>query len=88
MPRAVSRDFEKVHRFLTKTSLRRGKKSRFTITANTHLFENQIIDSFGVMELAAFLEETFGIEISKKDVGFKNFKNINRILKFIHSKKP
>lgn len=37
-------------------------------TLDTHLFDAGYLDSLGGTELILFLEETFGIEISQKDV--------------------
>jgi acyl carrier protein len=34
-----------------------------SLDADTPLFSTGIIDSFGVLELIAFLEDTFGVEI-------------------------
>lgn len=38
------------------------------ITGDTDLFERQVIDSFGFVELVAFLEKTFAIRISDDDL--------------------
>ena len=44
---------------------RRSRASRAgrRIDADTPLFSTGIVDSFGVLELIAFLEETYGVDI-------------------------
>ncbi len=41
----------------------RAAVGRRTLTASTPLFSTGIIDSFGVLELIAFLEDRFGVTI-------------------------
>jgi acyl carrier protein len=41
----------------------RANVAGLVLTVDTPLFSTGVVDSFGVLELISFLEETFGIEI-------------------------
>jgi acyl carrier protein len=45
-----------------------------------------IIDSLGVMELAAFVEDEFGINVSDEEIIPQNFDTINYLAKYVESK--
>jgi acyl carrier protein len=49
-------------------------------------FENGIIDSAGVLELVAFVEETFKITITDEEVSLENLDSVNRLIGFIRLK--
>jgi len=51
------------------------------------LFDTGIIDSTGVMELIAFLEKEFDLQIDDSEVTQNNFDCVDKILSFIKSKK-
>ena len=46
---------------------------------DTPLFSSGIVDSFGVLELIAFLESTFGIEIDTNEHEIRDFDTIRKI---------
>jgi len=48
--------------------------------------EKGIVDSMNVMEIVAFVEETFGVVIKDSDIVPLNFDSIANITKFIESK--
>jgi len=50
------------------------------------LFANNVIDSFGMLELIAFIEKSFKIRISPSEVKIENFDTIGNILRLINSK--
>ena len=52
----------------------------------TPLFEKGIIDSTGVLELLAFIEENFKIKVKDEELVQSNFSSISTIEKFIQSK--
>jgi len=52
----------------------------------TPLFEKGIIDSTGVLELLAFIEENFKIKVQDEELVQSNFSSISTIEKFIQSK--
>lgn len=49
--------------------------------------EKGIIDSTGILELVAFVEETFHIKIWDQDLIPENLDSINNLCKFISGKK-
>ena len=52
----------------------------------TLLFEKGIIDSTGVLELLAFIEENFKIKVKDEELVQSNFSSISTIEKFIQYK--
>ena len=50
------------------------------ITGETDLFEAQIIDSFGFVELVAHLESTFGVKITDEDLLSSRLATLNGIV--------
>lgn len=56
-------------------------------TPDVHLFDYGYIDSFGATELIAFVESTFGIEVTRKDLMLHSLNTINEIAAFIKMKK-
>lgn len=47
------------------------------------LIENDIIDSTGVLELVAFIEERFGIAMADADIVPANLDSLDRIAAFV-----
>ena len=50
---------------------------------DTSLIENDIIDSTGVLELVAFIEEEFGIAMSDADIVPANLDSLSRVAAFV-----
>lgn len=59
-----------------------GKK----LSADTPLFEKGIIDSTGVIELVAFIEDNFRVVVNDDELIQNNFSSLNAIDKFLQSK--
>lgn len=57
-----------------------------TVDSKTLLLEEKIIDSMGVIELVAFIEATYGVELTDDDLTVENFKDIQTIVKLISEK--
>ena len=49
--------------------------------------ESGLIDSTGILELIAFLEETFDVEIEDEEMIPENLDSVQRVTHFIASKK-
>ena len=49
--------------------------------------ETSIIDSTGMLELVAFVETSFGIEVADTELVPENLDSINRLASFIEKKK-
>jgi acyl carrier protein len=52
------------------------------------LIEKGIIDSTGVLELVAFIEDRYGITVADADIVPANLDSLARIAAFIRSKAP
>jgi len=53
---------------------------------DTSFLENGILDSTGVLELIAFLEETYGIEVEDEEVIPENLNSIANVAQYILKK--
>lgn len=62
------------------------KKSGARLADNTSFLDEGIIDSTGVMELVAFLENTFDIRIEDEEIIPDNFDSINKLLQYVQTK--
>jgi acyl carrier protein len=51
-----------------------------------NLLAKGIVDSHGVMELVAFLEERYGISVGDEDLTPENFESVARIGEFVARK--
>jgi acyl carrier protein len=56
------------------------------IANDTPLFEKGIIDSTGVLELVAFIEDNFKVRVTDEELVQENFSSLNAIEKFLQSK--
>ncbi len=52
-----------------------------------NLFESGIVNSLFAVQLMAFLEKIFGIEIAMEDLDMENFQSINATTSFVIQKK-
>jgi acyl carrier protein len=59
---------------------------RDKLKMDTPLFEKGIIDSTGVLELVAFIEENFKVTVTDEELVQDNFSSINSIDSFLKSK--
>ena len=50
------------------------------------LLENGMLDSQGVLEVVSFIEEKFSITVADEDMVPANFRTIDRIVDFVHTK--
>ena len=57
------------------------------VTGNTHLLEEGIIDSMGVVGLVTFISKECGIEFDMEDMTAENFDTVFSITKLILTKK-
>lgn len=56
------------------------------LTDEASLLDLGIIDSTGVLEVIAFLEDTFGIEVADEELLPENLESIGRIAAFVERK--
>lgn len=55
-------------------------KSSGPLTADESLLQRGVLDSLGLMNLIAFIEEKTGVRIADDDVMLENFETINAIV--------
>ena len=55
---------------------------------DTSLIEGGYVDSTGMLELIAFLENTFGIRVADNETIPENLETIGRIVAFVDRKSP
>ena len=58
------------------------------VALDTPLFSTGIVDSFGVLELIAFLEETFGVEIDPGRHYLADFDTVAKIAALVAMLQP
>ena len=78
-----ARYFEKVRQFVVENFLF-GEDG--TLKEDTSFLESGVIDSTGILELIAFLEETYGLEIEDEDVVPENFDTLRNVVRFLEIK--
>jgi len=50
------------------------------------LLDEGVVDSTGVMELAAFVEDSFGVRVDDGEVVPENFDSVNNLVRFVERK--
>ena len=56
------------------------------IRDDTMIFQECLMESIGLIQLVAFLEERYGIQASDSDLVEENFESINAIVNFVKDK--
>jgi acyl carrier protein len=60
-----------------------GEDRGATVTDDTQLIEEGIVDSMGLMQIVAFLEERAGVRVSDDDVTPDNFETVKAIMELV-----
>ena len=55
------------------------------LTPNSELIRSEVIDSYGIIDLIEFLEETFEVQIPDERVDPASFRNVQAISKLVKS---
>lgn len=76
---------EKIRDFITKNFL--FGESDSTLADSDSFLEKGIIDSTGMLELVAFLEDGFGVRVEDEELVPENLDSIDRLAEFITRKK-
>lgn len=53
------------------------------LSMDMSLIDSGIIDSTGIMEIVAFMEDTFGIEVDDRDLTPANFDSVSRLASYV-----
>jgi len=75
---------EKVYQFIREMFL--AGAGLESVQEDESFLENGIIDSTGVMELVAFLEDTFGITVEDEELIPENLDSINNVVAYLERK--
>lgn len=51
------------------------------------LIDEGIIDSFGLVEIATFLEKAFDIKVDEEDMIRENFGSVNKLIAYVQRKR-
>mgnify|MGYP002630692011 CR=1 FL=1 len=57
--------------------------SETALTDDTSLLDDWFVDSFGIVNTTLFLEQNFGIEISRADINATTFLSIETLSQFV-----
>lgn len=73
---------ETLQQFISQTLL----NGRVQVAADDDLLGEEIIDSMGVMQLIAFIEETFDCKVAQADITIFNFRTVDAIAAYLEKK--
>jgi len=63
------------------------KQPNRKITADEPLLSSGLIDSFSLMDVALYVEDTFGVRIEDTELNADTFDNLNQLAALIDSRK-
>ncbi|MFN7035915.1 MAG: acyl carrier protein [Bellilinea sp.] len=72
-----------IHKFIL-DELAKGRKK--TIGNDDDLLAEGIIDSLGILQLVAFIEEKFKFTVPDEDVVIENFMSVNALSNYLNQK--
>ena len=75
---------ERIREFIANHFLKGGEVT--TISDDVSFLEEGIIDSVGVLELVAFIEEKFGFRVEDEEIIPENLDSIDRLVVYVQSK--
>jgi len=75
---------EQLSTFIATTILKQPKR---TIDNAEPLISNGLIDSFSLMDLALFVEDTFGVRLEDTELNADTFDNLTQLTSLIESRK-
>lgn len=73
--------------------IREYVRSRFPLASGTDfadddsLLDAGVIDSLGILDLVAYLEESFAISVSDEDLDPENFDSVHALVAFVEGKR-
>ena len=56
------------------------RNDKATISEDEDLLSSGVLDSLGILQLVAYIQDTFGIEVPDKDVVYENFHSIKSLV--------
>ena len=73
-----------IAKFIAEKILKQPNK---VITADEALISSGLIDSFSLMDLALFIEDTFGVRVEDTELNAETFDNLTQLSALIASRK-
>jgi acyl carrier protein len=73
-----------IAKFIAEKILKQPNK---VIAADEALISSGLIDSFSLMDLALFIEDTFGVRVEDTELNAETFDNLNQLAALISSRK-
>jgi acyl carrier protein len=71
---------------LTAFVIRNFNVSESEINMDRSLIDQGIIDSFGLVEITAFIEKEFGVKVREEDMTREAFGSMNKMAKFVSAR--
>jgi len=65
--------------------LAKGRKTK--IDYEEDLLSEGIIDSLGILQLVAFIEDEFGVHIEDEDVVLENFQSVSALTNYLNARR-
>ena len=59
------------------------RNSNGTLDPDQDLLSSGVLDSLAILQVVAFIEERFGIQVPDEDVVFDNFQSINALTNYL-----
>ena len=76
---------ENIRQYIAKNML--FSDDGFPHADDASFLEEGIIDSVGFMELVAYVQQTFGIEVGPQDLVPANFDSVDKLARYVAAKK-
>ena len=73
-----------IEKFIAEKILKQPNK---VITADESLISSGLIDSFNLMDLALFIEDTFGVRVEDTELNAETFDTLEQLAALISSRK-
>lgn len=64
-----------------KNEIMRNRNAK--LNENEDLLSAGILDSLAILQLVAYIDETFGVQVPDEDVVYDNFKSINSLVGYL-----
>ncbi len=73
-----------IREFIRQSFIKENRKNNFH--DDVSFIDNGIIDSVGVLELVAFIEETFGFRMEDEELIPENLDSVDKLVIYVNSK--
>ena len=83
---AAKKQIEEKIRKSIKESFLRGEEANPGLKNDTSFLEKGIVDPTGVLELVAFLEETFNSKVQNEELVPENLDSVDNLVRFVGQK--